>query len=157
MSKAFAMANFRFGYLIASARNIKEISKIRNPKNISTFTQEAAIGAMSDIPYMEAYVEEVLKAKAMFCEELSRYHASLTTISQGGNFVLIKFNDVELKNKVSEHLAAHDIFVRNQTHHPSLLPCFRITIGTCEQMRRVMQEMAVVLNQAYDEGEGRAL
>lgn len=148
MSKAFAIANFRFGYLIASARNVKEISKIRNPKNISTFAQEAAIGVLSDVPYMEAYVDEVLRAKKMFCEELSRYDSLLTTFAQGGNFVLIKFNNVELKNKVQDHLTSRDIFVRSQTHHPSLLSCFRITIGTCEQMRRVLYEIAQVLNEA---------
>ena len=48
MSKAFALANFRFGYLIASKRNIDYISSIRNPKNITTFAQEAVIGALSD-------------------------------------------------------------------------------------------------------------
>lgn len=65
MSKAFGLANFRFGYLLSCVDNIELISKIRNPKNITTFAQEAVIGALSDIPYMENYVKEVCKSERM--------------------------------------------------------------------------------------------
>ena len=62
LSKAFALANFRFGYLLASESNIKSISNIRNPKNITTFAQVAATAALSDIPYMENYVNEKVQS-----------------------------------------------------------------------------------------------
>ena len=64
MSKAFALANFRLGYLIASKDNIQFINKIRNPKNLSTLAQEAACAALSDVDYMWRYVEEVKRGKA---------------------------------------------------------------------------------------------
>jgi histidinol-phosphate aminotransferase len=42
-SKAFGIANFRAGYLISDVNNIQQLSKIRNPKNFTTFAQEAVI------------------------------------------------------------------------------------------------------------------
>lgn len=40
MSKAFALANFRVGYLIASKDNVQFVNRIRNPKNLTTFAQD---------------------------------------------------------------------------------------------------------------------
>ena len=58
-SKAFGLANFRAGYLISDVNNIQQISKIRNPKNFTTFAQEAVLGVLSDIDYMECHVKAV--------------------------------------------------------------------------------------------------
>ncbi len=64
-----------------------------------------------------------------------------------GNFVLIKFKDYDSKMALLEFLAEKNIFVRNRTEAPSVYNCFRITIGTTEQMK-------VVLN-AFDEYYGK--
>ena len=61
VSKAFALANFRVGYLLASKDNIQFINKIRNPKNLSTIAQTAAIAALENNQYMWEYVDEVTK------------------------------------------------------------------------------------------------
>lgn len=138
MSKAFALANFRFGYLIASENNISYISSIRNPKNITTFAQEAVIGALSDIPYMSEYVKEVNIAKKQFCQDLSLLPDFLTTIPSNGNFILIELQKSEYKQKLIKYLNVHDIYVRDISQTPHLRDyCLRITIGTCKQMKYV--------------------
>lgn len=137
MSKAFALANFRFGYLIASEKNIEYISSIRNPKNITTFTQEAVIGSLRDIPYMRNYVKEVNKAKKQFIASLEQYQ-EVKCVYGGGNFVLLCFKDDKYKPRLVAYLAERNVFVRNvaQTEYLKRY-CVRITIGTCEQMVRV--------------------
>ena len=65
-SKAFALASFRIGYLISCSNNIEIINRIRNPKNISLFAQEAAIAALEDIDYTNNYVKSVDIAKTNF-------------------------------------------------------------------------------------------
>ena len=69
-SKAFALANFRFGYMISNSENIENISKVRNSKNISTLCQESAIAVLEDISYMKNYVKSVKIAREWFCENL---------------------------------------------------------------------------------------
>lgn len=141
LSKAFAMANFRFGYLLSSAENIAAIGKIRNPKNISTLTQEAAIAALEDYPYMLSYVDKVHKGQEYFISECARFADHFKVFPSRGNFNLLKFNSREGKLALLAYLADHDIFVRDTTQAPSVETCFRVTIGTKEQMERVVKEI----------------
>lgn len=143
-SKAFALANFRAGYLIACAENIQQISKIRNPKNFTTFTQEAVTAVLSDIGYMRKYVEEVLSARDYFKENLTKSTLVKQIFPSEGNFLLIEFNDFDVKMKVYNQLSENNIFVRNLMHSKLLLNTLRITIGTKSQMERVLHVIATI-------------
>ncbi len=137
-SKAFALANFRAGYLIASAENILQISKIRNPKNFTTFTQEAVIAVLSDVIYMENYVKEVLIARDFFRDQLTQSPLVKEIYPSQGNFLLIEFNDFDVKMKVYNELSKNNIFVRNLMHSALLMNTLRITVGTKSQMESVL-------------------
>ncbi|MDR3286127.1 MAG: histidinol-phosphate aminotransferase family protein [Prevotellaceae bacterium] len=137
MSKAFALANFRIGYLIASAENIRLISNVRNAKSLSTFAQEAAIAVLSDLDYMKKYVAEVNKAKLYFTKAMKR-HNNITLYNGEGNFVLIKMSSEDEKKSICSFLSEHNIFVRELSQSIKLKSCFRITIGTISQMERVV-------------------
>lgn len=140
MSKAFALANFRFGYMLASKDNIEYISTIRNPKNISTFSQAAAMSALQDIPYMLRYVEQVREARDWFASELKKLK-SLDVFAGEGNFVMLRFQSERQKMSFIEYLRAKNIFVRDLRQDESLLKCVRITVGTKEQMSIVLREI----------------
>ncbi|GHT86421.1 hypothetical protein FACS1894137_11990 [Spirochaetia bacterium] len=137
MSKAFSLANFRVGYLIASAENVNLISRVRNPKNVSTFAQEAAIAALSDIDYMMAYTAEVHNARRYFVESLALYHDNMKLYIGSGNFILVKMISAEEKRNICDFLFARNILVRELSQSINLLHCFRITIGTIKQMEKV--------------------
>ncbi len=138
MSKAFALANFRIGYLISSKDNIQAISKIRNPKNITTINQTAAIAALSDIAYMQSYVSEVKKAKAAFISGLKKYQKDITVYPSESNFLIMKFNSELKKQDMYRWLDKHNIYVRMLSQSPKVYNCLRITIGTTEQMQKVL-------------------
>lgn len=138
MSKAFALANFRFGYLVASKSNIEYISSIRNPKNITTFAQEAAIGALSDIDYMEKYVVEVRKAKEQFVRKMSCLCDKVRCLYGEGNFVLLALENGGDKQPLIKKFEDNNIYVRDVSQTEYLAAhCIRITIGTCVQMEVV--------------------
>ena len=137
-SKAFALANFRAGYLISDVNNIQQISKIRNPKNFTTFAQEAVIGVLSDIEYMNRYVDEVLSAKSWFEEELSMNPHIKKVFKSRANFVLVEFQNFDIKMNIFNNLNSNNIFVRNLLHSERLINTLRITIGTNAQMERVV-------------------
>jgi histidinol-phosphate aminotransferase len=137
MSKAFALASFRIGYLLSGVENVVTISKVRNPKNFTLFAQEAAMAALSDIPYMKKYVEEVNLAKSQFVEFIRSMNPLLRVFNANGNFLLVRVLEQEDKKGLISHLEANDIFVRDFSHSRLLLDCFRITIGTREQMKTV--------------------
>lgn len=143
-SKAFALANFRAGYLLSSTENILQISKIRNPKNFTTFTQEAVIAVLSDVEYMRNYVKEVLQARDYFKEQLLNSSLVNNVFPSEGNFLLVEFKDFDIKMKVYNELSENNIFVRNLMHSDLLLNTLRITIGTVEQMKRVIGVIKII-------------
>lgn len=138
MSKAFGLANFRIGYLLASKDNVQFINKIRNPKNLTTFAQAAAIAALRDTAYMWKYVKEVRTARLYFMEELKKISDDIESFPSHGNFVLLRFPSQTVKMELLNYLADHNIFVRDTAQSPSVYNCFRITIGTGEQMAQVL-------------------
>ncbi len=154
MSKAFALANFRVGYLIASKENVQFVNRIRNPKNLSTFAQEAACGALSDVQYMWDYVDEVHKAMGLFSEEMLRYADHFSIIPSKGNFMLLRFSDYAGKKGLLDYLAENNVFARDTTQSESVKNCFRITIGTRPQMERVI---SVIDNYYKERGKGCAV
>lgn len=138
MSKAFGLANVRFGYLLASTENIQYISSIRNPKNITTFAQEAVIGALSDVKHMWNYVSEVNSAKKEFIDAINSLRPSrFFAFESNANFVLVKCEDQLTKSEILNYLERNNVFVRNVSQSDSVKDCIRITIGNSNQMKYV--------------------
>ena len=140
LSKAFGLANIRFGYLIASEENIQAISRIRNPKNITTFTQVAAIAALKDTAYMRAYAEEVRSAREIFINGMNREPLKdfFEAFPSCGNFVLLRCRNAGTKQAILKWYEAHNIFVRNVSQSASLVNCIRVSVGTEDQMQQVL-------------------
>ena len=134
MSKAFALAGFRIGYLLSCADNINTISKVRNPKNFTTYAQVAADAVLSDIQYMRDYVQEVNTAKIHFVNFIESLDGVLKVFNTNGNYLLVRLSEEVDKNELLKHFETHNIFVRDFSHSQLLFDCFRITIGTREQM-----------------------
>ncbi|MDY2942988.1 MAG: histidinol-phosphate transaminase [Paludibacteraceae bacterium] len=158
MSKAFALANFRVGYLIGSTDNVQFVNRIRNPKNLTTFAQEAAIAALSDIKYMQMYVKEVNTAKTQFLLDCAAYNPYICVYPSFGNFVLVQCHSYEEKIAMVNFFADNNIFVRDTTQSNLVRNCFRITIGTCKQMEYVNSIFGEYFSQHYGyEGESGSI
>lgn len=139
MSKAFALANMRFGYLVSAVDNIDAVNIIRNPKNITTLTQIAVTAALSNTEYMWKYVKEVILARERFIKLLQNDDLSewIQVYPSESNFVLVKCKNIDVKSKLYYSLLEKKIYVRQLRQNSTLLNCIRITIGTREQMNRV--------------------
>lgn len=148
LSKAFGLANIRFGYLVAHIDHIDIISRIRNPKNITTYTQIAAMAALEDPEYMWRYVEEVIRAREWFYTAMqdSKKFNGLVIYPSKGNFILIKCPSVDIKAKIYYYLRENNIYVRQLSQNSILLNCIRVTIGTKSQMKRVFDSMGEILD-----------
>lgn len=142
-SKAFALASFRVGYVISSQHNVKMLSKIRNPKNITTFSQIAVISALDDLEYMKSYVKEVLNAKVYFKKELKKLN--LNIFDDGGNFAFMQL-DNSIKKDFIHNLSLQNIFIRDYKHVKGMENYLRITVGTEEQMKIVVKAIKNFFN-----------
>ena len=52
--------------------------------------------------------------------------------------MMLRFPSYEKKRELLDFLAEHNIFVRDTTQAECVKNCFRVTIGTRKQMRRVV-------------------
>lgn len=133
-SKAFGLASFRIGYAISSQQNIQTLSKIRNPKNINSFSQVAAIAALSDINYMKSLSSEIIIEKEKLTEKLRV--KGYRVYSGGGNFLMLKM-DVDTQERFINYLSQKNIFVRSYGHILGMEGCIRITVGVENQMEKL--------------------
>lgn len=134
-SKVYGMAGMRFGCLFSQAGNIEYVRKAQSPYSVNMLAALAARAAVQDGAYITRYVTEVLAARELLYVGLEKLH--IPYWESQGNFVLAFFGDraIEVRDKLRER----GILVRDRSHEiPGTL---RITVGTRDQMRRVIAEL----------------
>ena len=88
---------------------------------------------------MNKYVDEVNLAKSFFKNQLEQYPFIKDVYPSESNFLLIAFVSYDFKINFFNHLNSNNIFVRNLSHSKLLDNCLRITIGTLNQMKLVLE------------------
>ena len=133
-SKAFGLASFRIGYIVAHPNIINIVSKVRNPKNISTLAQIAASTALSNVEYVSNFVKENNIAKKEFEIFLEKNLPDKIHFLKGsGNFILLK---TDQQKELISFLENNHVYTRVFNNATSLKNNIRITIGTKEQMQK---------------------
>ena len=122
MSKAFAFAGVRLGYLAADPAVVDALRLVRLPYHLSALTQAAATTALAHADEMLAMVDDIKEQRDRLLLELPRL--GFTVWPSWSNFVL--FGGVEDPHAVFEALLEQDILIRDLgiPHH------LRVTAGT---------------------------
>ena len=138
MSKAFAFAGARLGYLAASDAVVDAMRLVRLPYHLSALTQAAALAALEHSTLMLENVDKIKVQRdriASACEDWG-----LEVHPSDANFVLVAgFKDPE---KVFEALLDKGVLVRNVGIPHTL----RITAGTEQETTKLLAELALVLD-----------
>jgi histidinol-phosphate aminotransferase len=136
MSKAFAMAGARVGYLAASEELISKLLIVRLPYHLSAVTQAVARAALSCAAEPLASVA-ALRAERDACVSWLRAHG-YTVADSDANFVLFgRFAD---RHAVWQALLDHGVLIR-ETGPAGWL---RVTVGTPEEMAAFRTALALV-------------
>jgi histidinol-phosphate aminotransferase len=132
-SKAQGLAGLRIGYLISRQENTAVLSKILSPAyTVDCLAAVAVQAAIEDDAYTEAYVETTIAVREKFARDVESL--GFKVVPSQANFLLIRFGGQAEKFK--SILSAEKILVRERS---DLLGFLRITIGTQEQMDRVLR------------------
>jgi histidinol-phosphate aminotransferase len=109
MSKAFAFAGVRLGYLAADPAVTDALRLVRLPYHLSALTQAAAVAALAHATEMLGMVEEITKQRDRISRELTElgYQPHVS----GSNFVL--FGGVEDPQEMFEALLADGVLIRD--------------------------------------------
>ncbi|MEO7006554.1 MAG: histidinol-phosphate transaminase [Terrimesophilobacter sp.] len=122
MSKAFAFAGVRLGYLAADPAIVDALRLVRLPYHLSALTQAAATAALAHADEMLAMVDDIKEQRDRLLLELPRL--GFTVWPSWSNFVL--FGGVKDPHAVFDALLEQDILIRDLgiPHH------LRVTAGT---------------------------
>jgi len=134
MSKAFAFAGARLGYLAADPAVIDALRLVRLPYHLSGLTQAAAVAALEHAPTMLRTVGAIREQRDRLLVELAEL--GYAPHSSWANFVL--FGGVDDPNAVFEHLLAHDILIRDV----GLANHLRVTAGTPDETTEFLDVLA---------------
>ena len=134
LSKSHGLAALRVGFAVGSPAVLDRLQRVTGPYDLNSLAVAAAHAALSDEAYKNAYVSEVLSAKAWTVTELERRGERFHTA--GGNYMLV-WPSGSLA-AVVEGLSAAGVLVRSMAGKPLIGESFRLTIGTRDQMARFM-------------------
>jgi histidinol-phosphate aminotransferase len=140
LAKTAGLAGLRIGFAIGAAPVVDRISRVTGPYDINSFAVTAAFAALADQPYTDAYVAEVLRARAWLRARLQgaavRHHVD------GGNYLLIW--PERPAAEVAERLRQAGILVRSMAGKPLIAGSLRVSLGTTEQMQRFWAAYAAI-------------
>ena len=122
MSKAFAFAGARVGYLAADPAVIDALRLVRLPYHLSAFTQAAAEAALDHAALMLATVDDIRYQRDRMVLEL--IDLGLDPYRSDANFVL--FGGLENPQQVFEALLARGVLIRNV----GIAGTLRVSAGT---------------------------
>jgi len=134
MSKAFAFAGARVGYLAGDPAAIDALRLVRLPYHLSALTQAAALGALAHAGEMLAMVDEIRVQRERISSELAAL--GYRPYRSGANFVL--FGGVDDPHAVFEALLERGILIREI----GLPGCLRVTAGTEAETTAFLEAMA---------------
>ncbi len=122
MSKAFAFAGARLGYMASDPAVADALRLVRLPYHLSALTQAAAEGALAHTPAMLGMVDDIRFQRDRLVVELAEM--GYTPYPSSANFVL--FGNVADPHEIFEKLLAQGIIIRDigMPHH------LRVTAGT---------------------------
>jgi histidinol-phosphate aminotransferase len=138
-SKAYGLAALRIGYGLMHADAAAMLNRVRQPFNVNSLAQAAAIAALDDADYVRQ--SHALNRQGMQQLEAGFRRLGLTFIPSHGNFICVRIGDAPSVNLA---LLRRGVIVRPVGNYG--LPDFlRVTIGTARENETFLDALAAVL------------
>ena len=137
-SKAWGLAAARCGMAFASEEIISFFNKVKYPYNINILTQKLILEKLENIDIKENWVKEILSQRTLMIEELEQLSIVTHIYPTDANFVLVKVDDANLRYK---QLVDKGIIVRNRNSVTLCENCLRITIGTAQDNKELLNAL----------------
>ncbi|MBP6550952.1 MAG: histidinol-phosphate transaminase [Flavobacterium sp.] len=138
LSKAYGLAGIRLGICYGSAAVISVLNKIKPPYNVNELTQLRALERLSNPEKIKSEITSIIAQR----EELLKVLVDVKFVEKiyptEANFILIKVDDA---NKRYDELIAKGIVIRNRTTQPLCENTLRLTIGTKEENKKLIEAL----------------
>jgi histidinol-phosphate aminotransferase len=138
-SKAFGLAGLRVGYGIAQAELTDLLNRVRQPFNVNTLAQAAAVAALADAEFLRASFELNLRGMRDLIDGFKAL--GLEYIPSYGNFVLVKVGPAA---RVYHELLKRGVIVRPVANY-GLPEWLRVSIGLPQENAKFLAALPEAL------------
>lgn len=139
-SKIYGLAGLRIGFAMGDNEIIDKIQKPREPFNVNSLAQSAAVAAMDDEEHLEKSFQMNISGMLFLKTEIVKM--GLKIYPSHANFILLDFG-CPAKN-IYEELLKRGVIVRPLENY-NLPNCLRITVGTQDENERFISGLKEVL------------
>jgi len=129
------LAGIRLGYLAGRPEWLAQFDKVRQVYNVNVLTQAAALFVLERLDVLEAQAAEIRAERERLGSAL-RAMQGVTVFPSRANFFLVRVRDAA---RTYEALKRQGVLVRNL--HPALANCLRITVGTPDENRILLNAL----------------
>jgi histidinol-phosphate aminotransferase len=141
LSKAYGLAGIRLGICYASSQVIAVLNKIKPPYNVNELSQKRALIRLADKEKIQMEIDSIIIQRDNLLKVLLEVKFVSKIYPTEANFILIKVDDA---NKRYNELIAKGIVIRNRTTQPLCENCLRLTIGTAEENKKLIEALVTI-------------
>lgn len=138
LSKAWGLAAIRLGMAFASPEIITYFNKVKYPYNINQLTQEFVYNEIDNETEKDRWVDLLLAQRDYLNSELAKLPYVEKVYPTDANFILVKVTDA---NGIYKKLVDKGIIVRNRHTVTLCANCLRITVGTEEENKVLINNL----------------
>lgn len=145
-SKSRSMAGARLGFGIANEKLIADLNTIRystNPYNVNRMTEAAGVAALDTNDYYMDNCKTIIQNREWTVSELNKL--GFEVLPSKANFVFAKSDKID-GEKLYAELKKRGILVRHFAKE-KICQYNRITIGTTEQMQKLIEIISLILEE----------
>lgn len=141
LSKSYALAGLRFGFIVAQPQMIDQLRKVKDSYNCDALSIAGATAAIDDQAWLEANQSAILATRGRMSERLQQL--GFESPASQANFVWNTHPQTPVE-PIYQHLKSSGVLVRYMDY-PDWGDGLRITVGTDEQVDACLAVLAKFL------------
>ena len=142
LSKSYALAGLRFGYLVAQPHIIEQLRKVKDSYNCDALSIAGATAAIRDQNWLLETTRKVIRTRERMTEELRAL--GFDVVPSQANFVWCTRKDRPVK-PIYEELKRRKVLVRYMDY-PGWGDGLRISVGTDSEVDCLLERLQEVLS-----------
>lgn len=141
-SKAYGLAGLRVGFALAQPRLTDLLNRVRQPFNVNSLAQAAAIAALGDAAFLQESYQVNKAGKQVLVQAFD--DLGLTYVPSYGNFVLVKVGDAA---RINLELLKRGVIVRPVVGD-GLPEWLRVSVGLPAENQAFITALTDILSEA---------
>lgn len=137
-SKAWGLAGIRLGMAFSNPQIIQLLNKVKPPYNVNVLSQEVALKALKQADKTQQAIQNIKTERQKLVKILAQFSFIQKIYPSDANFILIK---IDQANLLYQYLVEQGIIIRNRSKLEHCQGCLRISIGTPQQNKTLVQTL----------------